>query len=219
MSKWITIATENLLANSADVKDFDEAIKEWFVTEKVIDSYLVQCSELPACELCRHEKIRWQFEIQNKRNKNTLLVGSTCITKFDIPASTNNVTFFHGKIRDSLLLYRIKTIKDQYIKKHILGLLNQTNNNEDNSKIKEIENFWIDNECFTPQMAYEFINKCKQNNIDIHEIEINITLRKIDYKIEILHMNNDEYSLIIPYLDENQILRCNEIRHAIEKKT
>ncbi len=219
MNKWITVATQTLLAKSAQANDFNKAKEEWFVTEKVFDSYLLQCNELPACELCHHEKIRWQFEIQNKINKNTLLVGSTCITKFDIPASTNNITFFHGKIRDSLLLYRIKIIKDQYIKNHILELLNQTKNNEDNNKIKEIERFWIENECFTPQMAYEFINKCKQNSINIHEIVITITLRKIDYRIEILHMKNDEYSLIIPYLGENQILRCNKIRHVIEKKT
>lgn len=213
MTNWQAIATKNLVSQSVKTTDFDIARKEWYVTEKVIDSYVSGCATLPACELCHHEKIRWQFEIQNKINKNTLLVGSTCITKFDIPATNSEATFFHGKIRDKLLAFRVQTIKNQYIKDHISVLLNQSKNTEENNKtIQEIEIFWTAHNCFTPKMAFDFVNICTQNKIDIQEIEINVTLRKIDYRLEILHMKVHEYKLIVPYLDKNQKATCNNIR-------
>jgi hypothetical protein len=212
MQKWLEIATENILLNSVNKIDFNSAKEEWLITEKVIDNYVIDCNDLPCCELCCHEKLRWQFEIQNKLNGNKLLVGSTCITKFDIPVSTNNAAIFHGKIRDDLLLYRIRLIKDQYVKNHIKELFKYIKERVQVEKIEEIEKYWINENCLTPDMAVAFISLCIKTKLNIQELEITISIKRIDEKIGILHMKNEEYEIIKPYLDEKQVKRCNEIR-------
>lgn len=214
MRNWIDVATDNLLASSVDQRDFANAKKEWVITDKVIDNYLLLNSDcqLPFCELCHHEKLRWQFEIQNINNRNRLLVGSTCITKFDIPVSASNTTVFHGEIRDGLLLYRIKMIKEQYIKKHIADLFKCIRDEEEVHRVHEIEEYWISNNCFTPMMAVSFITLCELKTIDIHEVELSISLKRLDDRIEILHLGNNDFNKIKPYLNEKQIARCKEIR-------
>jgi hypothetical protein len=212
MKKWLEIATENLLSSSVEQSDFDNAKKEWVITEHVIDNYMGNSGFLPFCELCHHEKLRWQFEIQNKNNNKKLLVGSTCITKFDIPVSANNTSLFHGKIRDGLLLYRIKVIKEEYIRKHIADLFRNIRNEEEIHQIQRIEEYWNVNNCFTPIMATLFITLCEKNQIDIHEVELSISLKRLDERIEVLRLSKTSFSKLLPFLNDNQIKRCKEIR-------
>jgi hypothetical protein len=221
MKKWLEIATENLLAKSLEQTDFDQATEEWRVTEKVIDNYLSGNGDLPSCELCRHEKLRWQFEIVNRHNQNALLVGSNCITKFDIPISSNAATVFHGKIRDGLLLHRIAEIKSQYVKNHIAELLERLKGGRsaegarDVELIERIERHWSATNAFTPRMAADFVGMCARHAIDIREIELNVSLRTIDDRIEVLRLGQGEYERIVPYLDEGQARRCAEIRRSV----
>ena len=219
MTKWIEIANLNLISNSVCKSDFGEAIKEWYITEKIIDNYLQYASNsiLPSCELCEHEKLRWQFEIKNKNNDNKLLVGSTCITKFDIPLGFDKINFFHGEIRDKLLIKKINQIKSKYIHDHLQQLLNKIASSSINDKeqIIGIYQYWEKSGSFTPKMAYIFISKCLSNKININEINLSITLRKIEDRIEILHMSSDEYNLIYPYLEKPQLTKCNKIRSVL----
>ena len=55
---------------------------EWFYTGNTIDLEAPEAQ----CELCDHPDIRYQFIIQNEYTGNELLIGSECITKFDIRA-------------------------------------------------------------------------------------------------------------------------------------
>ena len=45
MTNWQAIATKNLVSQSVETTDFDKARKEWYVTEKVIDSYVSGCND------------------------------------------------------------------------------------------------------------------------------------------------------------------------------
>ena len=222
MTKWIEIANLNLIANSVCKSDFEEAINEWYISEKIIDNYLRYTSNsiLPSCELCEHEKLRWQFEIKNKNNGTKLLVGSTCITKFDIPLGFDKINFFHGDIRDKLLIKKINTIKNKYIQDHLNQLLHEiaSSSIEDKEEIIEIYQYWEKSGSFTPKMAYVFVSKCLLNKININEINLSITLRKIDDRIEILHLSEDEYNLIYPYLEKTQMSKCNKIRNVLITK-
>jgi len=51
---------------------------DWCFTGKITDNP----KKDKICELCDKEGLRWEFEIKNDNNSETLIVGSSCIIKF-----------------------------------------------------------------------------------------------------------------------------------------
>lgn len=74
---WIQRAQQNLFKKSNDKHDFNSARSEW-VYKGLEDNEYCEAE----CELCNHEEIRYEYTIQNKINKNIMIVGSQCIKKF-----------------------------------------------------------------------------------------------------------------------------------------
>jgi hypothetical protein len=79
MNHWLENSVKNLLPLSKAV-DFQEALTEWFFTGEV-DDYEWEEAEI-ICELCEHPDLIHHFHIKNAHNGNSLLVGSSCILKF-----------------------------------------------------------------------------------------------------------------------------------------
>jgi hypothetical protein len=73
-------AQNNLLSLSKANRDYDVAVTEWDYHGDFHDNVVSSAS----CELCGQQNIRYEFQIVNRHNRNTLLVGSECITKFGI---------------------------------------------------------------------------------------------------------------------------------------
>ena len=87
MGRWRNKAIQNLLEHSKEKKDHAVAAKEWEFTGKVMD-HLVPGK---VCQLCESENLRYHFVISNKLKEDaTLLVGSSCIKKFDITVLDEN---------------------------------------------------------------------------------------------------------------------------------
>lgn len=61
--------------------EFYAALKEWSFTGEVVD-YDNDDEEI-YCELCRHSDLKQHFRIKNKNTDRNLLVGSSCILRFD----------------------------------------------------------------------------------------------------------------------------------------
>ena len=73
---WNVIRTTLLRCSTSN--DVDEAIKEWKFTRSWMNE--------SACELCGHFPIHFHFQIVNRLNGNSLVVGSECILNYlDIP--------------------------------------------------------------------------------------------------------------------------------------
>lgn len=77
MNHWLATSKENLIPLSVS-GEFSDALSEWFFTGHVIDYE----DEEIECELCEHPDLSHHYEIENKNNNNKLLVGSSCILKF-----------------------------------------------------------------------------------------------------------------------------------------
>jgi hypothetical protein len=77
---WMQGVVQNLLPLSEEDADVKAALAEWQYTGYTHD--LEEAYE--DCRLCGYSPIRYQFEIENHHNANTLLVGSECITRFQI---------------------------------------------------------------------------------------------------------------------------------------
>ena len=99
-TKWRNKAQENLLLKSIEQADHLRAAKEWEFSGKVIDHEVVDMR----CELCAGENLRYHFEIKNKVNNNELMVGSTCITKFDITVWDNQGNEILGRNKKTTFL-------------------------------------------------------------------------------------------------------------------
>lgn len=79
---WPANVAKNIFPLSREKEDLIKALAEWIYTDRCYD--LESAEEI--CQLCDHENIRYQFEIQNKQTGEILLIGSECIKRFDIKA-------------------------------------------------------------------------------------------------------------------------------------
>lgn len=76
----ISREANNILPLSIEKKSVSIAFKEWQFRGVTKDMGIASA----CCELCDQEKLRYQFQIQNKYTRNKLWVGSSCIFKFSI---------------------------------------------------------------------------------------------------------------------------------------
>ena len=65
----------NILPLSIEKKSVSVAFKEWQFRGVTKDMGIASA----CCELCDQEKLRYQFQIQNKYTRSKLWVGSSCI--------------------------------------------------------------------------------------------------------------------------------------------
>lgn len=100
MGSWAEKAADNMLHLSR-AKTLGEAMREWSTTGGYEDSHSID----EVCELCEHEGLRYQYEIENSITGHTLWVGSTCITKF-VPLYENGREVIGEEEKASLLRKR-----------------------------------------------------------------------------------------------------------------
>lgn len=100
MSNWAAAATANLVKNSM-AKNLKDAMREWRTTGGFEDSH--DTAEI--CELCEHEGLRYQFEIENRYTRRIMWVGSTCIVHF-IPLYDKGVEIVGDEEKAGLLRRR-----------------------------------------------------------------------------------------------------------------
>ena len=82
----------------SESQDVIQAILEWGYTGKVMDNQTKQ----GYCMACGHRPIRHSFYIKNKKNGNTLIVGSECVLLWDVDAKAE------------MKLLEIKTKQEEY---------------------------------------------------------------------------------------------------------
>lgn len=80
MNHWLANSIKNLLPLSRS-PEFREALGEWFFTGEV-DDYEGEHADI-LCELCEHPDLVHHFHIKNALTEQSLLVGSSCILKFE----------------------------------------------------------------------------------------------------------------------------------------
>lgn len=97
MGDWTERAANNML-HLSKATTLAAAMREWSTTGGDEDSHSVD----EVCELCEHEGLRYQHEIENSLTGQTLWVGSTCITKF-VPLYENGIEVVGEEAKANLL--------------------------------------------------------------------------------------------------------------------
>ena len=228
--KWLEQATANLVRFSSATTCFEDARKEWRVNDRVIDNYRpgIEPSDLPSCELCLHEKLRWQFEIENAITGKRMLVGSSCVRKFDFPIRSETRSFFSGKIRDGILDARIREIKKGYVRDRLDALLAAVAQDAVQDRVGAesavpdsavagldvgaIRDTWLKTGHFTPNAAVAVIAASCARGISLDGVELSVSLRSLEDRLEILRLQADAYASLASHLAESQRARSDAIR-------
>lgn len=95
--------TINIIENAFQVI-VEEAVQEWYESG-------YKGRKKTKCQLCNHPKIEDNFEIKNKSNNTTMIIGSSCIGKFSIERTTKNVKQL---INANKKVERLTKINEQY---------------------------------------------------------------------------------------------------------
>lgn len=200
MSRWRNKAITNLLKNSQEDNDYAIAAKEWEFTGSVFD-YLTSDH---ICQLCEGENLRYHFEIKNKITKNSsLLVGSSCIKKFDITVINDFGIEIFGNEKSSFLQKKIEEKKKELMIEQVRALWIASNKEEKQLIEYYIHDFKIKNG-FSPDNLLELFQLMHKYNADYSSILFKVSLRSKYELNSLLSMPEDERNVIVPCLTVSQ---------------
>jgi hypothetical protein len=178
MNKYPQRVADNILPLSIS-KSLTDAFKEWYFTERSEDHE----EAIENCELCNHEQLRYQFEIQNKNTKECLWVGSSCILKFKVAVFDDGVLLDEKKSEKKLNALIRKMQLDSCIK-----ALEALSSLENNDILKNALDYYNKNKYLTPKFAFVVFWKLNEKKIDYHPSFFKISLKKNSFKKDLEEM-------------------------------
>ena len=209
MSEWLNKAKINLFNSSIEKKNLQKAIKEWSVTENVID-YLEEVDSFEdfyaSCELCEHPNLRWHFEILNEFSNKSLWVGSKCILKFGIKlldeyGSEYDLVEKEKKL-NSLISNKRKSIKDE----KLLSVLRKlwTKDSDFRSYIEKTVKFFKKNNSFTAKQILTLDWRLSKNNIRYDKSLFKVRIRNHGEREQIYNLKDWQKRKLVEYLTHDQ---------------
>ncbi|RYE24768.1 MAG: hypothetical protein EOP51_06295 [Sphingobacteriales bacterium] len=201
MNVWLDNSMRNIFPLSAEKNDFKLAIAEWFFTGNIVDHEHAQ----EYCQLCEKDQLRYHYEITNKLD-NVLLVGSTCIDKFDIKVYDE----FGNEISEKKSAYLSKLVKRKNVRKALSKLSYTT----PKGSIRGHSKMSLDKYCYDMSVYKEIMNarmvnyifmRCIEENINFDAKSFSINIRANDDKDQLLSLSDFQFERIKPALSTAQI--------------
>ena len=124
------------------------------------------------CELCGHKELDLLSEIENMENGNKLIVGSTCIEKFD-KIQNNSLADYQQYQKDKKLKERIVS-NEEYIEQQFSGIISTIRD------FKSVQN--NDSIILNKQLADDYKRILRIVESD-YEQQLKLTQSKIDIKV------------------------------------
>lgn len=205
MSRWRNKAVINLLKNSKENSDHSIAAKEWEFTGTVID----HLTSNHRCQLCEGENLRYHFEIKNKTNNEcSLLVGSSCIKKFDITVFDEGGNEIFGSQKSTFLQKKIEQKKKQKMLEQVRSLWKVSTFEERNTIEYYVDEYKIKNG-FSPDNLNELFSLMEKHKIDFAAVLFKVSLRCQSELNSLLNMSEQERSRMLPSLSVSQKKRVS----------
>lgn len=188
IDRWLKNVKESLIPLSKEKIDVRKSLKEWFYYNNTHDL------EYPSedCELCGHQGICFQFEIQNIETKNTLLIGSECIKRFLIRAvdSEGNVLDEAGT-QKKVDKDRRTLISDARTKRVIRNLVELSQKDTDFDDIDRSIEYFNDRGAFSPKHLSFLLWRLDKNNIQFNKSDFKMAMRRNREKDQLLYEMED----------------------------
>ncbi len=184
---YLSRVASNILPVSVEQIDVKKALQEWEYHETHYDTG--NASEI--CQLCDQEDIRYQFEITNKNNGNTLLIGSQCIKRYDDIAVVDQFGTALPKnlARKKVDRDRRKLITDAQTNS-VLSTLVKLSRIKAGEQInfEDLLETYREHGAFSPRQLFAVQYRASQNGIECQKGCFKIRLRG-KWKIQLLEMD------------------------------
>jgi len=213
---WINKVKNNIFPFSNEKNKILLALQEWEYRGGVFDPEYPQ----EQCQLCGQQDIRYQFEIVNKINTNSLLIGSECIKRFDIKVIDQGGAVLTGKSAyQKIDKDKRKLITDAKIRSVLNSLVNLS---KKDYKF-EIENFvkyYQKRGAFTPAQLFTIIWRFEENKVNYNKSHFKVVMRREREKDQLRYMEDWKLSKIMPCLTKKQkeFIDSNKKNQAYLKK-
>ena len=200
---------DNILPLSV-AKSLPEAFKEWRFTETTHDH------EQPTetCELCEQEQLRYQFEIANEYNQNTMLVGSTCILRFQVAVYDEG-----RKLSEAEARAKLNKLTEKMRQESCIEQLQRVSNAEakaGNASGEILANalaYYRKHGKLTPKYAFVVLWRLQKQKIDHNPSFFKVSLLDGSHREDIRSMPTSRVHLIWPALTSQQRKIAERLGH------
>jgi hypothetical protein len=200
MEQWLQRVKKSIIPLSIEKKDIRKALAEWFYTG---ENYDLECPS-EDCELCGHTNIRYQFTIQNRKTSKELLIGSECITRFEIPAVDDSGKILSPKETEKVVSKgRRKLITDAKERRMIQALL-ELKKKEERFDVDSFITYFKDRGAFTPKQLALLTWRLDENDVPWNPTDFKITIKRKREKKQLLGLENYQIQAILPCLSPPQ---------------
>ncbi|KGA84644.1 hypothetical protein KQ41_02370 [Lysinibacillus fusiformis] len=181
---WLYRVEKNIFPLSQEKINIRKALNEWKYEGEMYDLEVAE----ETCEICDHPNIRYQFEIVNKFNGNTLLIGSECITKFEIPVlDSNGVRLSSNEAKKKVNRDRRKLVTEAK-EKHVIHSLIRLKAIEEEFEIDSFIDYYKKRRAFTPNQLSTLIWRLDKAKVEYNKSNFKVIITKDREKEQLLKM-------------------------------
>ncbi len=183
---YIQRVASTLAPLSIEQDDMATMLREWHYTGNTYDLG----EPLEDCELCGHPDIRYQFEIANRHTGHELLIGSECITRFDIPAVDEEGRLLDSAAtREKVHRDRRKLITDAQ-KKRVIRALLQLAAADAQFEINSFIDYYQNRGAFTPNQLALLVWRFGKHKISYHKSDLKMAIKRNREKDQLRDMED-----------------------------
>ncbi|MEM9357947.1 MAG: hypothetical protein AAGB04_17220 [Pseudomonadota bacterium] len=199
-NNWAKNASNNILPLSTSQTSLRDALAEWFYNGNTLDLE----APVESCRLCDHPDIRYQFEIENETNGNTLLVGSECITRFSISAKADGRNLSQTDTKKLVSRDRRQLIQDARTKRVIGCLVDLAAKDDEFNDIDRSIDYYRERGAFSPNHLAFLIWRLDKNNVPYKASDMKMTIRRSREKEQLLSMPDWKLQKLLPCMSKSQ---------------
>lgn len=194
-------ARKTLLSLSKAKRDYDRAVAEWDYFGEFHDNVVSSAT----CQLCGQPNIRYEFQIVNRHNQNTLLVGSECITKFGITVYDEYGNRITGKsARARVASDKRRLVADAKTDSVINSLLTLASK-DPVFEIQDFIRYYQDRGAFTPKQLSLLMWRLKALKVPHNKSHFKLTIKRDVEKRALLRLEDFKLAQIKPCLSTSQL--------------
>ncbi len=182
---WLDTIKSTLFQLSLEGKSLSKALEEWQYQGNMYDTEGFKHT----CELCGHPDLRYQFEITNKHNQGSLLVGSECIKKFsgisvlDSDGNKLDVVSARKKVNSDK-----RSLITDAKKRDVLNSLIQLSWKDEEFKIDSFIEYFKDRGAFTPDQLATLFWRLNKHGVPFNKAYFKIIIKRDREKEQLINM-------------------------------
>ncbi|WP_269543225.1 hypothetical protein [Cerasicoccus fimbriatus] len=200
MENWLQRVKASIFPRSREKSDIRAALSEWFYTGDTYDL------EYPSadCELCGHKDIRFQFTIENSFTQKDLLIGSECITRFDIRAVDEEGHQLDSETtKKTVQRDRRKLITNAKEKRMFTSLVRLGSLDQD-FEIDSFISYYGERKAFTPKQLAVLLWRLEKFGVEHKPTDFKLTIRRNREKNQLLTLKDFQVRAIWKCLSASQ---------------